>query len=74
MGAAPDADGDGVGALVEASVVELHAAVVQVHAVDQLRVALVLLHTQHPTLAQSFNINLPDLSSASVDPPKRREV
>ncbi len=40
---APDADGDGVGALVQAAVVQLHAAVVQVHAVDQLVVLLVLL-------------------------------
>ena len=39
----PDAGGDGVGALVQAAVVQLHAAVVQVDAVDELVVLLVLL-------------------------------
>ena len=35
---APDADSQGVGLLVQAPMVELHAAVVHIHAVDQLTV------------------------------------
>ena len=38
----PDADGEGVGSLVEAAMVELHGRVVQIHAVHQLAVLLVV--------------------------------
>ena len=38
----PDAQGQGVGPLVEAAMVELQGGVVQVHAVDELAVLLVV--------------------------------
>ena len=46
----PNADGDGIRALIQAAMVQLHAAVVQVHAVDQLVVLLVILGARGSTL------------------------
>ena len=41
-GIVPDADGKGIGLLVQTAMVQLHAAVVQVHTVDQLIVRPIL--------------------------------
>ena len=42
----PEADGDGVGALVQAPMVKLQAGVIQIDRVDQLRILLTLLHSE----------------------------
>lgn len=48
-GTAPDADSKGVRFLVQAAMVQLHAAVVQVHTVDQLVVwPIFVFSLQHP--------------------------
>ena len=53
----PDAYGQCAGLLVQASVVQLHAAVVQVHAVDQLVVWTIIVLSLHAKTPSDCTLN-----------------